>query len=377
MNTRSSSIAFTGSMAAVDIPNKHRGRDSLIAVAARSYPATHALPLPTPPNSISPSLPPAGFQGQGISATPAGPALDHVESDLDLQDAPSLDVGSPSCDAAGTITPALLARHHLPDILLTHGPLAIRYIMGHLTIAVPGFSGIPPAKARRLVVGALEGRGSNGEGGGLHGEVMFEKVGWGRWDARLKSQAIRSGGFQESFARLSPPASVPSSLAPTSNMPIASRSGDWSARPRLDVHKQSWTESFAHSYRSSSGIPRHEEEADKMSLDDDDDDGNASCSSSEAPPDEEIMDMDDPEDMTDDEDWAAMGAAKLREASISVSGPGTGFLSSHVYTSGGGGHTLQKPRLVHAHTFDPKMYEMAMRLQEQEAAATLASLKSL
>ena len=66
----------------------------------------------------------------------------------------------------------MLAKYHLPDIMLSHGPLAIRHIMGYLTTSVPGFAGIPPAKARRLVVGALEGRG--GEGGGVDGDVEFE-----------------------------------------------------------------------------------------------------------------------------------------------------------------------------------------------------------
>jgi hypothetical protein len=49
-----------------------------------------------------------------------------------------------------------------------------------------------------------------------------------------------------------------------------------------------------------------ETEADKMSLD-----GSASASCSEAPDDDVVMN-DDPEDVTDDEDWAAMGAAALR-----------------------------------------------------------------
>jgi hypothetical protein len=33
--------------------------------------------------------------------------------------------GFAGLDAAGAITPGLLAKHHLPDILLAHGPLAI------------------------------------------------------------------------------------------------------------------------------------------------------------------------------------------------------------------------------------------------------------
>jgi hypothetical protein len=171
-----------------DIPKPTGGRDSFAAVAARSVPATKNHPLPTPPNSISPSLPPHGAKPYGTRSTTVQHTLEHVESDLDLQESADVSdqdisagdgrIGSPGFDTAGAITPTLLAKHHLPEILLNHGPLAIRHIMGFLTTAVPGFSGIPPAKARRLVVGALEGRGSGGESGGLKGDVKFEKVGW-------------------------------------------------------------------------------------------------------------------------------------------------------------------------------------------------------
>src|SRR5271156_5979770 len=70
-----------------DIPNKF-GRDNFVAVAARSVPVTRAHPLPTPPNSISPSLPPHGLTPYGTRSAVAQTALEHVESDLDLQDGP-------------------------------------------------------------------------------------------------------------------------------------------------------------------------------------------------------------------------------------------------------------------------------------------------
>ncbi|TGZ79124.1 hypothetical protein EX30DRAFT_117243 [Ascodesmis nigricans] len=90
-------------------------------------------------------------------------------------------------DSSGAITPTLLAKHHLPGILLDHGPMAIRYITAHLIQTLPGFSAIPPARQRRLVVGALEGRGVDNS----NSEVIFEKVGWGRWDARRKGDPPR------------------------------------------------------------------------------------------------------------------------------------------------------------------------------------------
>ncbi|KAK2067549.1 hypothetical protein P8C59_001284 [Phyllachora maydis] len=199
-----------------------------------------SIPLPTPPNSISPALPPHGLKAQLRKAK-----LALIESDLDLHDgqeeqhaqvqypcdttdSAGTATGSPPYDSSGAISPTLLAKFYLPEILLAHGPLAIRHIMGYLTTSVPGFAGIPPAKARRLVVGALEGRG--------------------------------------------------------------------------------------------------EDEADKMSLD-----GSASASCSEAPDDDMAM-KDNPEDATDDEDWAAVGAAELRARSYQ----GPPNLSSNVQSAGRG-----------------------------------------
>ena len=79
-------------------------------------------------------------------------------------------------------------------------PLAIRHIMGYLATSVPGFAAIPPTKARRLVVASLERSG--GDPGLPHGGVVFEKVGWGRWDARRRGQPprARAGSPPESAA---------------------------------------------------------------------------------------------------------------------------------------------------------------------------------
>jgi hypothetical protein len=365
-----------------DIP-KRSCSDSLTAVGARSVPATKINPLPTPPNSISPSLPPHAVKPYGTrSTTTTQHVLEHVDSDLDLQDGHDgsedgmagrdREVGSPSADNTGNITPTLLAKHHLPDILLNHGPLAIRHIMGFLTTAVPGFSGIPPAKARRLVVGALEGRGSGGEGGGVKGDVKFEKVGWGRWDARLKGRPARnSRGLQQS-----PPPSVPSSYS--QGMPIAKNDGWKMDRTRLNAPGSSWAGDsavFSHD-DDMDGITMLENEADKMSLD-----GDESCSSSEAPPDDELM-GDDPEDMTDDEDWAAVGAAALRAASYSNSGTGRNFLNSRVYT-GGYVPTINSMvksvplRPAHTSNFDLSAFGMTSDSQEREAVEALLRLGSV
>ncbi|EQL02721.1 hypothetical protein G6O67_003182 [Ophiocordyceps sinensis] len=282
--------------AARDIPKAaSSNRDNLAVVADRSDSATvtRSHTLPTPPHSISPALP-----AHGLKARLQKAKLDPVDSDLDLHDNASARsrLSSPAAhEASGAITSAMLAKHHLPEILLNHGPLAIRHIMGYLTTSVPGFSGIAPTKARRVVVGALEGRGG-GERGGLQGDVDFEKVGWGRWNAR------RRGSLSACHRRGTPPASSGAAI-PISR--IGTRSQE---RARANVSGSVGEESvhFSHDDHDTRLL---ETEADKMSMD-----GSASASCSEAPDDDVAMN-DDPEDATDDEDWAAMGAAALRAES--------------------------------------------------------------
>ncbi|KAL2156048.1 hypothetical protein VTH82DRAFT_793 [Thermothelomyces myriococcoides] len=281
------------------------GRDNLTAVAARSVPvATKPTDLPTPPNSISPSLPPHGLKAQLQRAR-----LDSIDSDLDLLDGRGAEhdsgLGSPPHDSAGAITPALLAKYHLPEILLNHGPLPIRHIMGYLTTSVPGFAGIAPAKARRLVVAALEGKGSGNDGGGRDGDVEFLKVGWGRWDAKRRGQPPR-----DSLSRQASPGAHPNSI------PIIKTPGWSSERSRLGTNLGSSLDgcstAFSHDDRfNDTDMDMMDHEADKMSLD-----GSGSASCSEAPDyDDRPRHNDDPEDATDDEDWAAVGAAALRASS--------------------------------------------------------------
>ena len=384
-------MAFNGRTASVDIPTTRAGdhssgHDRFATVAARSVPvrgrhgATNTNSLPTPPNSISPNLPPLGFKRQhpyhrtdlAFTSPPAEedeaclPML--IDSDIDLHDTKvNLERGgaviaksdgilvlkaagtaAAAADAAGAITPGL-AKHHLPEILLVHGPLAIRHVMAHLTTSVPGFSGIPPAKARRLVVGALEGRGSGGESGGVDGKVEFEKVGWGRWDARIKGQPRREtlGLAQLSQRPPSPQNGANLSCPPTSHSPSCrspdsiviahgqshwSEAGTSSALPqpqRYPALATSWAGDSAVFSHASEGSDaeghllrfRHgstlETEADKMSLDEEDE----SCSSSDAAPTHGRIGGNDPEDdigeVTDDEDWARIGAVALRQTSVS------------------------------------------------------------
>lgn len=320
-NTNSNiSWNLAGRTESVDIPKPRddfwAGKDTFAAVAARSLPTKKATAgLPTPPNSISPSLPPQAYKGRSSDGPLTPPAPTHVDSDIDLEDAVEhakaqdssqlgltarglsslADLGS-----VGAFTPGLLAKHHLPGILLDNGPLAIRHVMGYLTTSVPGFSGIPPAKARRLVVGALEGRGSDGSQGGIDGDVMFEKVGWGRWDARKRGQPPRDARNPQQH-----PSSLPQG----------------SLRIPVNTTRQDRSRGIATSHGSDreydtpmEDIGMLEHEADKMSLD-----GIESCSSYDVPDDKPTMDF-DLDEVTDEEDWASIGAAALRQGSYPLSG---------------------------------------------------------
>ena len=316
INNRSAiGLALAGKSASVDIPSPHARRDSLTAVTTSSASKKkQAGILPTPPHSMSPDLPPHNHvDSQPLRVQGTSPNLG---SDVDIHEntpqaqrnalnAEALD-SLGDLDSAGAITPGMLGKHHLPDILLNHGPLAIRHIMGHLTTSVPGFSRISSAKARRLVVAALEGRGSGLEGG-AESDVIFDKVGCGRWDARLKGQPLRER------ANVTPPRSLPSSYSHPYSQPSGSdlygSSLPYSAEP--------------HSEQDYEDHDMLEHEADKMSLDGNDD---GYASSEPADP---MMDIDLGEgEVTDEEDWASMGAAALRARSLPTSGraPGGGHL---------------------------------------------------
>jgi hypothetical protein len=192
----------------------------------------------------------------------------------------------------------MLAKHHLPGIMLGNGPRPIRYVMGELTQSVPGFSRIPPAKARRLVVAALESR----HGGGVDGNVAFCKTGWGRWDAHIKGSSKDSGIGSFNDGHLSPPRSERSSYCMSNGDSAVHMPGPRKHSGYRDHHsRDSWTASDLREedeLEMDMDVP--EMEADKMSLDG-------------------SMEEDDSSSMnddTDDDDWAAVGPAALRKASL-------------------------------------------------------------
>ncbi|KAK1059216.1 DNA-binding proteins Bright/BRCAA1/RBP1 and proteins containing BRIGHT domain [Friedmanniomyces endolithicus] len=262
--------------------------------------------LLTPPNSISPELAAHRAQPGGLSPPPI-----NIEQEVDMHgegdgqpDLDNMDTqgsgGTPlskgalsGLDATGAISPDMLAKHHLPGIMLGNGPRPIRYVMGELTQTVPGFSRITPAKARRLVVAALESR----SGGGLDGNVAFCKTGWGRWDAHVKGTS-RDSGIGSYEGRLSPPPSERSSYAvshgdsavhlPCQHLPTGYR----------DQHSGSWS-SIREEDELDIDMDALEHEADKMSLDDG------------SPRDDESISIDD---ATEEEDLPPPGPRTVRKS---------------------------------------------------------------
>ncbi|KAI9806270.1 MAG: hypothetical protein M1825_006385 [Sarcosagium campestre] len=401
-NKSSIALALAGKTASVDIPkprgeNALFGRDSFAAVTARSLPTgNHRGMLPTPPNSISPTFLPQEFKDvndAGADTAGASAIALRAEDDM-LSDVTSLKRGRPDqaivpqeeysrpsygpglaeLDTAGAITPTMLAKRYLPEILLAHGPLAIRHVMGYLTTSVPGFTRIPSAKARRLIVGALEGRGG-GECGGINSDIVFEKVGWGRWDAREKGQPPREGR-SGSHLGLSPPASVPSSYPhfPRGGMSMSKRAKG-ARRREGALHGASWTGDsavFSHDEESDhtyDDVTMLEHEADKMSLD-----GSASSSSFSAGENSAHNNMDtEPDDLTDDEDWASIGAAALRQGSLPRSYSGMRSVK-HRLNGGPPSSNLAKAVPLHGNTASRTV---ASDPEEREAVEALMRLSNL
>lgn len=75
--------------------------------------------------------------------------------------------------AANEITPNRIA-----NILIKEGPLPIRHLTAHLTQQVPAFGNLSLSKQRRLIMASLES-------GDIVTGCVFEKIGWGQWEAKL------------------------------------------------------------------------------------------------------------------------------------------------------------------------------------------------
>jgi len=243
-------------------------------------------------------------------------------------------------------------------------------VIGELTHSVPGFSRIPPAKARRLVVAALESR----SGGGPDGNVTFSKTGWGRWDAHIKGSSRDSAVGSFNDGRFSPPRSEHSGYAMSHNDSGVGMSGPNPAHMMRGVSGESWANSGSlreddELMEMDMDVP--ENEADKMSLDED------LPSSS----DQEF------DSATDEEDWAAVGPAALRKASLPTPGarrhdyqalsvPITTRFPSRSWSrrpSGLSDRSFRATSLPQGHNVGP----MDPRLQTPEEKAAVEALMSL
>lgn len=388
-------LAFASQTASAAANNPYSMKSaSALSAAAKQAPG---MPL-TPANSVSPSLP-AHTTRAGL----ASPPPIQIDGDIDLQDAVDhaavqdqppvpLSKGALSgLESSQSITASMLAKHHLPGIILGHGPVAIRHVMACLTQTVPGFSRIPPAKARRLVVAALESR----SGGGTNGDVVFEKTGWGRWDAHRKGE---SPDFSARFldSKLSPPASETGSYG-------ASYSGSSRDIPKARHHRNQ-QESWAGSWMPQSSFGGRMDdmsmaghEADKMSLD----------GSSDENSEDDSMTSDSAGDETEEEDWAAIGPDTLRKASLStaastsvrrnynlISIPGSLYEARRSSTYGGGGrspshfsssHYARRPSVMTRSPFsgtpqaanNANAMDVDQTMQEREAIEALLRMGSM
>jgi hypothetical protein len=355
------------------------------------------------PNSMSPELFAHSWQEGAMSPPPmtidrehsVGSGLDDDHS-LRHQDARHnggipLSVGAlSSLDESITITPAMLAKHHLPKIMLGQGAIPIRDVLYELTQMVPGFSRIPPAKARRIVVAALE----KPSGGGLAGEIAFDKIGWGKWHAHVKGSSPLDSGVgsfvEDNYSpeRNSEPGSRPDSAV---HMSRGVRKNQ-SARRRREHHSGgSWTASSLLEEDESNGdrdvdmdMDVLEEAAERMSLDGRDPSQVSSDSDNDA----------DSNSDTDDDTWAAEGIDALRKASLPTpnllttrgiairtvgGGPASHSLSQRDWATrrSSAAHHDRQQRGLHSSSVPQRAGRLLSSTPEERAAMALMSLGSM
>ncbi|KAI5306478.1 hypothetical protein KEM56_000709 [Ascosphaera pollenicola] len=248
------------------------------------------------------------------------------------------------------ITPESLAAYHIPEILLNEGPLAIRHIIARLNQKIPGFSRIPAARARRVVAAALEEGALEKNRQNQFKESMFKKAGSGHWDASSAAAAAaasRGSAVDRTQMNIVSPGSSSSSFA--SSMLTEHPQGRHVRSSSMTTMAESATTAFSYSETPEvSGLKDRcnamSHEADKMSfgygyddisMDDDDDDDDrcdrgSVVGNNDDDDDDLDMDWNEADDMTDEEDWAQIGADALRARSYGLSPP------THMMTSASG-----------------------------------------
>ena len=261
-----------------------------------------ATALPTPPNSISPNLPAHSLAGRARRDLVGSPPS-QIDSDVELGDALQHAKGASDHHAVsnlesgdGVITPALIARDFLPGIILGKGQVPVKDVIKHLCENLPGFADIPPAKARRIVGAALEGHV-----GGVEGNIEFEKTGWGRWNARVRTQPLRTINEHRAtnaHGSVSGAMKIPGNAA-AHRKPRRISGGSWAADSSLSSPSE-------HGDNVETGV--FHQDLDAMSIDGDADHGVRYA------PTRQQRDINTYSD-TDEEDWASIGAAALRASS--------------------------------------------------------------
>ncbi|GMG40335.1 unnamed protein product [Ambrosiozyma monospora] len=96
----------------------------------------------------------------------------------------------------GIAAAAQITSNRVANILLSEGPLPIRHLTSHLVSQVPAFGHLSLSKQRRLIMAALES-------GDSVNCCVFEKVGWGQWEARRTTTEEVNNRINSSFVSAS------------------------------------------------------------------------------------------------------------------------------------------------------------------------------
>ncbi|CCG85145.1 Putative uncharacterized protein [Taphrina deformans PYCC 5710] len=271
----------------------------------------------TPDSSVSPGLRPKDIEDEHNITPDSGDETDDLDMDgfegNNNHPLPDMHRGSPCLDPTGArleddpaIAPSTLADVYLPTLFAQHGPCAIRHLTQYLSVNNAKFGELHAGKQRRLIVKALElGKG-----------VMFEKVGWGRWN-QIESKMDGTPFTPETMPQqLNKSGSLLSSSLKHSAL-VANSSGG--LRPPVlgsyPVSSYSSQQDFMFSPSLSVAETSREDE----------DDGDI---------DPLDLDLEGEDSDTDEEDWRSMGAEALRARSTTASNAGSfrepnSYLGSH------------------------------------------------
>ncbi len=242
--------------------------------------------LPTPPNSISPSLPPHRIASPSLTSTRT---LVGTESDGDSENEDKKYSSSWSrTHLSEPITSESLATHFLPEIFrrengAVSGSVNVKDILSHLR-TLPNFKSLDNQTARRKVTAALEHHI-----GGVEKNVMYNKVKWGVWEAIPMDSKDKGRRASKKEARR------PSSIS----VPRVKASGSSIESPL--------------SVRSNAVDSDSENEADAMSLDGDAPRPKLLKGQRHFTPEPLVDDS----EATEDEDWDGTNPDRYREASMS------------------------------------------------------------